>query len=254
MAPPLMMAHPFDQSSFEVKVAHSSPVASSAKVHAAPTSSPSILSTLTVAPRLLVTCWMHRKSSGLPTETTVKENATLQFSDDGNLILRDDDGTHVWSTNTAGRSVAGMNLTEKGNLVLFDERNATVWDYPTDSLIVGQTLREGQRLTANVSETNWTEGQLFLTVVPGGFAAYADADPPQIYYSTNAIDAKDNSSTHLTFSNSSLTIFTLWPDQSPQNYTIPLPQASSIQYMRLESMGQFQVKERVGLWWLTFSS
>jgi hypothetical protein len=46
----------------------------------------------------------------------VKENATLEFTTDGNLVLRDADGSHVWSSNSAGRSVAGMMITEMGNL------------------------------------------------------------------------------------------------------------------------------------------
>lgn len=116
----------------------------------------------------------------------VEENATLHFSSDGNLVLEDANRQTVWSTDTAGKSVAGMSLTENGSLILFDEGNATVWDsfdYPTDSLVLGQTLREGKRLVANGSVANSTEGQLYLTVTSGGLEAYVDANPPQIYYS-----------------------------------------------------------------------
>ena len=73
--------------------------------------------------------------------TPVKINATLQLSQEGDLILRDADGTYVWSTNTTGMSVSGLNLTEEGNLVLFSRNNAVVWqsfDHPTDSLLPGQ--------------------------------------------------------------------------------------------------------------------
>jgi len=84
----------------------------------------------------------------------VKENATLELSGDGNLILRDADGSLVWSSRTAGRTIAGMAITELGNLVLYDQRNATVWqsfDHPTDAMVPGQSLMEGMRLTANTS-------------------------------------------------------------------------------------------------------
>ncbi|KAK4342253.1 hypothetical protein RND71_038069 [Anisodus tanguticus] len=57
----------------------------------------------------------------------VKINSTLQLTAEGDLVLRDADGTLAWSTNTAGKSVAGLNLTDEGNLVLFDSKNATVW-------------------------------------------------------------------------------------------------------------------------------
>ncbi|KAK4394757.1 G-type lectin S-receptor-like serine/threonine-protein kinase SD2-5 [Sesamum angolense] len=94
----------------------------------------------------------------------VRINATLQLTPDGDLVLRDADGTLTWSTNTAGKSVAGLNLTEMGNLVLFDEKNAVVWqsfDHPTDALVPGQVLVAGMNLTAAVSATNWSEGGVF---------------------------------------------------------------------------------------------
>ncbi|RVW82319.1 G-type lectin S-receptor-like serine/threonine-protein kinase SD2-5 [Vitis vinifera] len=73
----------------------------------------------------------------------VRDDATLQLTQDGDLILRDADGTFVWSSITSGKSVVGLNLTETGNLVLFDSNNASVWqsfDHPTDSLVPGQIL------------------------------------------------------------------------------------------------------------------
>ena len=68
----------------------------------------------------------------------VQANATVQLTQGGDLILREVDGTVVWSTNTPGKSVVGLNLTETGNLVLFDSNDASVWqsfDHPTDNLV-----------------------------------------------------------------------------------------------------------------------
>lgn len=99
----------------------------------------------------------------------VKQNATLELTGYGNLILSDADGSLVWSSSTAGRSIAAMAITELGNLVLSDRKNATVWqsfEHPTDALVPGQSLREGMRLTANTSATNWTQNQLYMTVEP----------------------------------------------------------------------------------------
>ncbi|KAM7497814.1 hypothetical protein LguiA_022228 [Lonicera macranthoides] len=70
-------------------------------------------------------------------------NATLQLSLDGDLVLRDADDTLVWSTNTASKNLAWLNLTDEGNLVLFDENSLTVWqsfDHPTDALVPRQKL------------------------------------------------------------------------------------------------------------------
>jgi hypothetical protein len=41
----------------------------------------------------------------------VRENAILEFTSDGNLVLRDADGSHVWSSNSSGQSVSGMRIT-----------------------------------------------------------------------------------------------------------------------------------------------
>ena len=78
-------------------------------------------------------------SSGLQNlDRQVRQDATLNFTGDGDLVLRDADGSLVWSSNTSGRSVIGVNMMESGNLVLFDHHNVTVWqsfDYPVDSLL-----------------------------------------------------------------------------------------------------------------------
>ncbi|KAI6674065.1 hypothetical protein NL676_001971 [Syzygium grande] len=84
----------------------------------------------------------------------VGENATLELTVEGDLILTDVDGSVAWSTNTKGMSVAGMNLTDTGNLAVFDKNNATVWqsfDHPTNSLFFGQKLKVGQKLTPSNS-------------------------------------------------------------------------------------------------------
>ncbi|WJZ92571.1 hypothetical protein VitviT2T_011558 [Vitis vinifera] len=68
----------------------------------------------------------------------VRDDATLQLMQEGDLILRDADG----------------------NLVLFDSNNAFVWqscDHPTDSLVLGQILVFGQKLTASASNKDWSQ-------------------------------------------------------------------------------------------------
>lgn len=176
----------------------------------------------------------------------VKENATLQF-ENGSLVLRDADGSLAWSTNTSGMPVMGMNLTEIGHLELVDRNNASVWssaDHPTDSWVLGQTLRQGQRLTSNSSATNWTQGQLSLEIVNGGFAAYAGFDPPQMYYqNVNTTKMSSNKVTYITFTNGSLAIFTESNDKGSPDSTVPLPRASFLQYMRLDYGGHLRLYE-----------
>ncbi|EMS49522.1 G-type lectin S-receptor-like serine/threonine-protein kinase SD2-5 [Triticum urartu] len=175
----------------------------------------------------------------------VRENATVELTSDGELVLRDADGSLVWSTGTSRRSVAGMMITNIGNLVLFDLMNATVWqsfDHPTDALVPGQSLLEGMRLTASTSATNWTENQFYVTVRADGLYAYIVSAPPQIYYMAESNDNKEgNDTTKVTFMNGSLSIF-VDPKYQDMN-SISLPTARATQFMRLESNGHLWMYE-----------
>lgn len=183
----------------------------------------------------------------------VKINATLQLSSDGNLVLQDADGSVAWSTNTRGKSVAGLNLTESGNLVLFNKRKAVVWqsfDHPTDALVPGQKLVEGQRLTASVSKTNWTDAGLYSLVVNNkGLFAYIQSNPPQAYYE-KTVSGSETSKTpsYIKLVNGSLALYIHSAEPSEPSETIQIPQALSAQYMKLESDGHLRVYEWQSGW------
>ncbi|CAK9155706.1 unnamed protein product [Ilex paraguariensis] len=118
-------------------------------------------------------------------DSPVDVNAVLKLTDDGDLVLEDEDGTFVWSTNTSGKQVSGMHLTEMGNLVLFDSNNARVWqsfDHPTDSLVFGQQLFSSQKLTASLSTSNPSRGIHSLAVDDGSLVAYIESNPRQVYF------------------------------------------------------------------------
>lgn len=183
----------------------------------------------------------------------VKINATLQLTSDGDLVLRDVDGSLAWSTNTSGRSVAGLNLTETGNLVLFNRNKAVVWqsfDHPTDSLVPGQILVAGQKLTASVSDTNSTQAGLFsLLVTNESFSAFTESDPPQAYYQDFAIGLKQNEEPgYVKFLNGSLALYLNSAEPSEPTKSIPIPQASSAQYMKFGPDGHLRVYEWLSEW------
>ncbi|KAF7112817.1 hypothetical protein RHSIM_RhsimUnG0189800 [Rhododendron simsii] len=122
----------------------------------------------------------------------VSENANLTLTREGDLVLRNPDGSTVWSTGTVGISVAGMNLTELGNLVLFNETGAVVWqsfDLPTDTLLAGQRLYEDQRLVSGSS-------LYYATLTTSGLAAYTlVGNGSQMYYQLESQpDTTDQSS------------------------------------------------------------
>ncbi|KAJ0713715.1 putative bulb-type lectin domain-containing protein [Helianthus annuus] len=186
-------------------------------------------------------------------EHPVKLGAKLNLNEAGDLILRDADGSVVWSTNTAGKQVTGMQITDTGNLVLFDTNNVIVWqsfDHPTDSLVPGQKLVEGQKLIASVSSTNWGKGLYSVEVTNKGLFGYLETtNPRQVYYSylVNGDDTSDERS-YVRFLNGSLALFIHSAEPSRPDGAIPVPLASSAQYMKLMPDGHLIVLEWQSGW------
>ncbi|XP_019167821.1 PREDICTED: G-type lectin S-receptor-like serine/threonine-protein kinase SD2-5 [Ipomoea nil] len=117
-------------------------------------------------------------------DNPVRENATLEFTSKGNLLLKDSDGSLVWSTNTSGLLVQKMSLTTQGNLVLENSTGHTVWqsfDHPTDTLLPNQVLSVGKKLVARNSSSSLASGQFFLTATPEGIDAFIGVSSPQRY-------------------------------------------------------------------------
>ncbi|CAM9000762.1 unnamed protein product [Rhodiola kirilowii] len=103
--------------------------------------------------------WVWQANRAIP----VKENASLSLGKDGNLILAEANGKVVWQTNTANKNVVEMSLLPNGNLVLLDNKGKFMWqsfDYPTDTLLVGQSFRSTgvKRLVSRVSASDGSPG------------------------------------------------------------------------------------------------
>ncbi|KAK3407117.1 hypothetical protein EUGRSUZ_K03223 [Eucalyptus grandis] len=136
-----------------------------------------------------------------------------------------------------------LNLTDLENLVLFDKDNETVWqsfDEPTDSLVLGQKLRQGQRLMASVSKTNWNNDYMISLSMDGDLLrAQVETNPPQIYFEDRG--PTWNASIefpYVEFVNGSLS----WILDSTSNYTFRLvTPVSFAQYMKLGSDGHLRV-------------
>ncbi|PHU12695.1 Epidermis-specific secreted glycoprotein EP1 [Capsicum chinense] len=117
--------------------------------------------------------WVWEANRGNP----VKENATFTFGTDGNLVLADADGRIAWQTNTANKGVTGFKLLPNGNMVLHDSKGKFLWqsfNYPTDTLLVGQTLRLSgpNKLVSRASVKNNANGPYSLVVQPRLFGVY----------------------------------------------------------------------------------
>ncbi|XP_076906622.1 putative receptor protein kinase ZmPK1 [Bidens hawaiensis] len=178
----------------------------------------------------------------------VKLGAKVSLNEAGDLVLRDADGSRVWSTNTAGKHVAGMSITDTGNLVLFDSGNKIVWqsfDHPTDSLVPRQKLFEGQKLIASVSSTNWRKGLYSVEVTNKGLFGYIESKPRRVYYKylVNGPDGSKERS-YVRLLNGSLALFIHSAEPSRPDGVIRVPLASSAgQYMKLMPDGHLRVFE-----------
>ncbi|XP_048541607.1 G-type lectin S-receptor-like serine/threonine-protein kinase SD2-5 isoform X1 [Triticum urartu] len=186
----------------------------------------------------------------------VKENASVQLTELGDLVLFDADGTLVWSTNTTEKSVAGMNLTSTGNLVLLNHANMELWrsfDHPTDTLVTGQVLQEGQKLMASTSMTNWASGKFYLTALPDGMHAFAGTDTPLSYYqSPTGGTVMTNRSAYVALKNGSLEVFTCFRDTEAPDYQIQLPRDDyGLVFVRLEFDGHLRLYQMPNNSWLT---
>ncbi|KAK9063886.1 hypothetical protein SSX86_017758 [Deinandra increscens subsp. villosa] len=182
----------------------------------------------------------------------VKLGAKLTLKADGDLVLEDADGSRVWSTNTAGKKVSGMQITDTGNLVLFDARNVIVWqsfDHPTDSLVPGQKLIEGQKLVASVSSTNWRKGLYSVEVTNKGLFGYVNSNPRRVYYNY-LVKGSDGSKegSYVRFLNGSLSLFIHSAEPSRPDGVISLPLATSAQYLKLMPDGHLRVLEWQSGW------
>ena len=81
----------------------------------------------------------------------------------GNLVLTDAGQSIVWSTNTITSSKqVQLHFYDTGNLVLLDNSIAVVlwqsFDFPTDTLLPGQTLSKNTNLVSSRSQTNYSSG------------------------------------------------------------------------------------------------
>lgn len=130
--------------------------------------------------------WVWEANRGNP----VGENATFSLTTDGNIVLADADGRVAWQSNTANKGVVAFKLLPNGNMVLRDARGNFVWqsfDYPTDTLLVGQTLRPTGpvKLVSRLSVTENKNGPYSLVIEPDRLALYyttKNSARPMLYY------------------------------------------------------------------------
>jgi serine/threonine protein kinase len=119
----------------------------------------------------------------------------------GNLIMmmmeNNNTMTTTWSSNTGSEGVTAMQLLENGNLVLSAtttkstvEKNnsgAVVWqsfDYPTDTIITGQQLKNTSYMYAAMSTRAHLSGEMYslrVQTFTNDLSLFVDFNPPSDY-------------------------------------------------------------------------
>ncbi|TKY66100.1 putative receptor protein kinase ZmPK1 [Spatholobus suberectus] len=89
------------------------------------------------------------------------KRSKLSLLQTGNLVLVDAGQQNVWSSNTVSLAPAELHLKDDGNLVLRELQGTVLWqsfDCPTDTLLPGQPLTRHAQLVSARSESNHSSG------------------------------------------------------------------------------------------------
>uniref|UniRef100_A0A803L3Z6 Receptor-like serine/threonine-protein kinase n=1 Tax=Chenopodium quinoa TaxID=63459 RepID=A0A803L3Z6_CHEQI len=132
--------------------------------------------------------------------------ATLALTSEEGLVLRDEDGSFVWSTNTPGLSVRSIQLGSDGNLVLLNGNGKIIWESynnPTDTLIQDQRLPLDHRLMSTSSISSNSSELFYVIRDHYGLHAFVDSNTSQ-YYSFRHIEEGSWNSIYQIFSSSPL--------------------------------------------------
>ncbi|KAF3341743.1 G-type lectin S-receptor-like serine/threonine-protein kinase RLK1 [Carex littledalei] len=118
--------------------------------------------------------WFAQNSSEMAVAAPVLAPAgsTLSLTRTGELILVGPNSETIWSPVPSGAD--HLALLEQGNLILYDSAESAVWrsfDYPTDTLVPGQSLSEGSTLKSKLTDSDFSSGRFQLEANQDGYLA-----------------------------------------------------------------------------------
>ncbi|KAF5932264.1 hypothetical protein HYC85_028435 [Camellia sinensis] len=97
-------------------------------------------------------------------------NSTLELTRNGKLVLRTEHGKEKLIANTTGSAASALML-DSGNFVLYDTDSRVIWEsfnFPTDTILGGQTLAMGAQLISSLSDTQYSTGRYKLIMQADG--------------------------------------------------------------------------------------
>ncbi|XP_030470578.1 G-type lectin S-receptor-like serine/threonine-protein kinase LECRK1 [Syzygium oleosum] len=107
-------------------------------------------------------------------------NSTLRFDSSGKLVLQSAQAQDAYVATPIG-TTASASMLDSGNFVLYNSSQGVIWqsfDWPTDTILGGQTLSAEQKLHSSASVTDPSTG-LFLAIMQsdGVLALYPVGTP-----------------------------------------------------------------------------
>ncbi|OAY58830.1 G-type lectin S-receptor-like serine/threonine-protein kinase RLK1 [Manihot esculenta] len=122
----------------------------------------------------------------------------LELTADRGLVLTSPQGAEIWKSGINLGEAANGFMNDTGNFILSNSRSEILWesfDYPTDTLLPGQTLeRGGQILSSRLTETNFSRGRFQFRLIPDGNAVLNSNNLPTgyayaAYFFSNTVDS-----------------------------------------------------------------
>ncbi|KAH0713539.1 hypothetical protein KY289_009498 [Solanum tuberosum] len=132
----------------------------------------------------------------------VPSNAVLLLTNDGRLIVQV--GSQENSVINPSRAIASASLMDTGNFVLYDSDRNVIWqsfDNPTNTLLPGQHISDGQELFSSASEADDSLGIFRLKMQDDGYLVQYPVNTPDTapyaYYESHIVGAGSNVSLNL---------------------------------------------------------
>ncbi|CAK9325452.1 unnamed protein product [Citrullus colocynthis] len=173
-----------------------------------------------------------------PISSTGNVNITIK-----GISITDGDGNLRWSTPLVQLQVYALRLSDIGNLVLLDRLNVSLWEsfrYPTDTIVVGQSLPVGTVLLSSISSSDLSSSNYSFSVSSSdallqwyGQIYWKLSMDPNAFINSNLVVE------HMIINSTGL--YLLARNSSVVVIKVILPQ-SDFRIAKLDSTGQFIVK------------
>ncbi|KAJ8631707.1 hypothetical protein MRB53_025030 [Persea americana] len=130
---------------------------------------------------------------------------------EGGLLLQTPGSPDKNISGHISSSASSASLLDSGNFILYDSRSEIIWgtfDFPTDTILAGQQLLEGNQLVSSISGTDHSTGRFRIKLQgDGNFVSYPvgendNSDTAYWASGSNTVQTWENMSLYLNFSGS----------------------------------------------------